>query len=420
MLTFLLLALAASQPHPMDAARWTFFDAGARAAPYLGQPSLFLNDGLALVRDSSMGDGTIDVDIAMHGHASFAGIAFRADSETNYELIYVRPHRSRQPDALQYTPILDGSEAWQLYSGPGYTAAAELPANRWVHLRVVVAGYSARVFVDGATEPQLVVTDLKRPWARGRVGLWGRLGGANFANFTFTPASTTAPPAPTPARPAEQLLVDWELSPAFETAKVAPDRLPGERSGWAQVRAEPSGILNIARHRRSVQTAASPQTSRDLVFARATITSVQARRAKLVFGYSDAVHIFLNGRLLYAGESAFRSRDPGFLGIASLGPDALYVDLVPGQNELIFAVTESFGGWGLLARLEPMGPNLGLDDIRYSPRSAAIGSTRAARRAGNAVAAAAAATTPAITARYMTGSRGSISTTKPRTKPAVQ
>src|SRR5678815_2361177 len=97
-------------------------------------------------------------------------------------LIYVRAHRSRQWDALQYTPIFSGSEAWQLYSGEGYTAAAELPANRWLHVRVAVAGRTARVFVDGAAEPQLVVTDLKRPWAAGQIGLWGRLGGANFTN----------------------------------------------------------------------------------------------------------------------------------------------------------------------------------------------------------------------------------------------
>jgi hypothetical protein len=361
MLAPLLLALASSQAPAFDASRWTIHDPNAVTQSYLGEPSLFLDGGVALLESASFGDGTIDVDVALHGHASFAGIAFRATSAENYELIYVRPHRSRQFDALQYTPIFDGSEAWQLYSGAGYTAAAELPANRWVHLRLVVSGYSARLFVDGAAEPSLVVTDLKRPWARGRVGVWGRLGGANFTNFTFTPAATEAPPARTDRPASDQLLMDWQLSQALETSRVRDDALPDLKSlSWSGVRAEGSGIVNIARDRKSVRTAASPASSRDLVFARTTITSVQPRAARLVFAYSDGIHVFLNGRLLYAGDSAFRSRDPGFLGIASLGPDVLYVDLAPGANELVFAISERFGGWGFAARLEPLGPNLGL------------------------------------------------------------
>ena len=47
--------------------------------------------------------------------------------------------------------------------------------------------------VDCATNPQLTVTSLKRPWTRGRVGLWGALGGANFSNVIVSPADTTGP-----------------------------------------------------------------------------------------------------------------------------------------------------------------------------------------------------------------------------------
>src|SRR4051812_10081157 len=188
MLTCLLLALAAGQTIPFTAARWLLPASEATPMTYLGQPSLFIDSGVALVRDSSFADGTIEFDVALHGHASFAGVAFRAASDDDYELVYLRPHRSRQTDALQYTPVDNGSSAWQLYSGEGYTAAAELPLNRWVHVKLVASGYSALLFVDNAKEPQLTVTALKRPWARGMVGLWGSLGGANFANVVVSPA----------------------------------------------------------------------------------------------------------------------------------------------------------------------------------------------------------------------------------------
>jgi hypothetical protein len=340
-------------PPPFESSRWDIQDPGGHATPYLGQPALFLDNGIALLRESSFADGTIDFDIAMHGHASFAGVVFRAASGDDYELVYLRPHRSRQPDALQYTPLFGGAAGWQLYSGEGYTGAAELPLNRWVHVRLVAAGYTARLFVDGATQPQLVVTDLKRPWAHGQVGLWGGLGGAHFSNVVVSSTATTAPARPPEAPAGKGILVDWEISPAWETATVRPDVLPAAPVAWTAVRAEASGMVNISRFRKSVRTTASAAgRSRDLAFARHVLVEPAARHAKLEFAYSDAIHIFLNGKLLFAGESAFRSRDPSFLGIASLGPDAIYLDLNAGRNELVFAVSETFGGWGFAAKLE--------------------------------------------------------------------
>ena len=348
------LALAIGQSDSFDPARWNILDPGGRPMPYLGAPSIFLDNGVALLRDSTFADGTIEFDVALHGHASFAGVVFRAESDVSYELIYVRAHRSRQWDALQYTPIFHGSEAWQLYSGEGYTAPAELPANRWLHVRLVVEGYTARVYVDRAAEPQLTVRDLKRPWARGQVGLWGRLGGANFANVVVTPAQTTAPAPPAAAGYSQGVIGAWELSQVVDASKISPRTVPASGLTWTAVTAEASGVVNVARYRQPVvarQTSPS-KGSRDLVFARTVVTAAQGRRVRHVFGYSDAVHVFQNGRLLFEAESRFRSRDPGFLGVMSLGPDALYLDLVPGRNELVFAVSETFGGWGLAARIE--------------------------------------------------------------------
>ena len=360
MVACLLSVLLASQPAPFTATRWQIHDPNGQPMTYLGQPSLFLDNGVALLRDSSFGDGTIEFDIALHGHASFAGLLFRAADDNNAELIYVRPQRSRQWDALQYTPLFDGSEAWQLYSGDGYTAAAELPLNRWVHVRLVVGGYAARVFVDRAPEPQLVISDLKRPWARGQVGVWGRFGGANFANLVVSPAPTAAPPARVEAPVAPGVISTWELSPVFDAAKVGFDRVPDVLSrtrDWLRVAPESSGLVNVARYRAPVvarQPNAAPG-SRDLVLARTTITAGLPTRVRLVFAYSDAVRIFLNGRPVFDGESRFRARDPSFLGVASLGPDAIYLDLAGGANELVFAVSETFGGWGFAARLDGAG-----------------------------------------------------------------
>ncbi len=59
--------------------------------------------------------------------------------------------------------------------------------------------------------------------------------------------------------------------------------------------------------------------------------------------------MYLNGRALYRGDDTYRSRDYRFLG--SIGYyDTLYLPLAEEDNELVAAVSEDFGGWGVQAR----------------------------------------------------------------------
>ena len=62
--------------------------------------------------------------------------------------------------------------------------------------------------------------------------------------------------------------------------------------------------------------------------------------------------IFLNGRPLYTGRNGYQARYPSSLGLMTLD-DAVYLPLRAGDNELLLAVAEVFGGWGITARLEP-------------------------------------------------------------------
>ena len=40
---------------------------------------------------------------------------------------------------------------------------------------IIVAGATARLYVNGAAEPSLVVTDLKRGAGEGRIALWAHV-----------------------------------------------------------------------------------------------------------------------------------------------------------------------------------------------------------------------------------------------------
>jgi len=63
--------------------------------------------------------------------------------------------------------------------------------------------------------------------------------------------------------------------------------------------------------------------------------------------------VYLNGTLIYSGENMYQSRDYRYLGTIGLF-DNIVLPLQPGDNELWFAVTESFGGWGIKARINDL------------------------------------------------------------------
>jgi hypothetical protein len=87
----------------------------------------------------------------------------------------------------------------------------------------------------------------------------------------------------------------------------------------------------------------------DRIIARTTLRADKDEVRRIRFGYSDAASVFHNGTLLYSGDRTFMSQDPTFLGV--LGTfDTLHLPLKKGDNELMLIITESMGGWGLMAQ----------------------------------------------------------------------
>src|SRR5580658_7253917 len=127
-----------------DSPRWDL-QGRAKPAAFKGRKSLLLDGGLAAVKDFEMRDGVIDVDVAAVGEKGFIGVEFRiVDEGANAEWVYLRPHKSGRPDAMQYTPILNNGRNWQIYNGPGFTGAVDIPKDTWFHLRLEVFGSQAR------------------------------------------------------------------------------------------------------------------------------------------------------------------------------------------------------------------------------------------------------------------------------------
>ena len=370
--TFLSVLIFASaaypQTVPFDSDRWQIKDQKARVEDYLGRKSLYLTSGYAFLKDAAFEDGVIEVDIAaqdLRNLPSFIGIVFRYEDEGNHEIVYFRPHKSGLDDAVQYTPAFNGAAAWQLYSGKGFTAPVAIPYEQWIHARIEITGLGGKVYFNNSEKPVLVIEDLKRGHTRGTVGLWGSANGGHFSNFTYKSEAASAKTERAQTPLAAGIIQKWELSDAFDVAQREPETLPSPSEmkaiKWEMVGVEPPGMLVINRYRTSAAKVpffsdpserTGKREGRRAVFARATIYSDSNQIKKMSLGYSDEVTVFLNSKPVFTGKSAFRFRDPGFLGIMDVEDDAVYLNLKKGRNEIVLGLADYFGGWGFISRID--------------------------------------------------------------------
>jgi hypothetical protein len=349
---------------PADSPRWDL-EGQAKPAEYLGRKCLLMDGGAAVLKDFVLRDGVIDVDVATPAVRGFFGFDFRIDEKgANWEEVYLRQHKSGLPDAMQYTPVLNTGRNWQLYNGPGFTGAVDIPKGAWFHLRLEITGAQGKLYVKDMDKPALVMDDLKSGVQKGQIALLDLIGETCFADFQVrtTPDAAwerhllTMPP---------NTLTRWSISPVFDALQRKLERplSPAEINSiaWQEVEAEPPGFVVLYRYRDAPHPRVTfqgdfskrleQQPGMKVLYARTTISSDREQVKKLLIGYSDDVSVFLNGRVLYTGRSAQGFRDPGFLGIVNPENDAVFLPLKKGANELVLAVSELGGGWGFICRL---------------------------------------------------------------------
>lgn len=168
---------------------------GARAVRLEGDNGT----GFARLQDLEFSNGTIEFDARGRDVAqqSFLGLAFHGADVRTYDAVYFRPFNfraaepARRKRAVQY--ISHPTHTWQRLreQSPGKYEAAVTPApdpNAWFHVRLVVAAPTISVFVNDATEPCLVVSQLNQR-QRGWVALWTDVKGGDFASLKITPAA---------------------------------------------------------------------------------------------------------------------------------------------------------------------------------------------------------------------------------------
>lgn len=159
---------------------------------------------LVIIPGFEFQNGVIEVDVASTLQEDapelakgFVGIGFRVQPQgEQFESFYLRPVNARSQNQLNRNHTL------QYFSYPGYNFArlreeapgvyesyADMAMGEWISLKIVVAGDQARLYVNGAEQPALLVNDLKLgSEAQGTIGLWVDVGTrAYFANLKVTP-----------------------------------------------------------------------------------------------------------------------------------------------------------------------------------------------------------------------------------------
>ena len=319
-------------------------------------------NGMGHRRDVQLENGTIDFDVQLSRRRSFVYLYFRAADEGEREEIYLRPHKSGLPDALQYAPAWQDRSQWQLHHGPGGTAAVGFEPGAWTHVRLVMQGRQAAVFVNDMTTPAMLVPNMARDPRPGYIAVGGFVPpgspgegpAARFADVTIRPdvvafdvkADLAKAAAAVPPAPIEGIIRSWQVSRSFVAKEGGAPTIPAPDvlGDMRQLETEPTGLLELHRH---VKVPAKGDAT---AVARLRVRATQAGVYALDLGFSDIATVFVNGRPIFRGDASYSFDRPRREGLIGFDQARLYLPLAAGDNDLAILLTDTFGGWGLMGR----------------------------------------------------------------------
>ena len=218
-----------------------------------------------------------------------------------------------------------------------------------MHVKLLVDDDRAAVFIDSDTIAQYIPR-LLGPKSTGIVAIYSRFAPARFANVRVDTTKVAIPARSIPESETPVGTVPrWRVSSVMSEKRVAgkatlaSDDLRAVH--WTELSATERGIVNLG-------VVGTRSADTNTVLAGITIQADGQRRLPFRFGFSDRARVYLNGRLVFVGDDAYRSRDPRFLGTVGLY-DTLVLPLEKGANTLIVAVSEGSGGWAVAGAFDP-------------------------------------------------------------------
>lgn len=344
----LLIAIATSAQNniPLDTLNWEINARSYVFESHKGEEAVYLKGGSIKLINTKFSDGTIEYDIHLKKEQAFPSVFFRLDEAgKNGEEWYIRPHQSGNPDANQVAPLVNGISPWQLYFGEKYSFAYHYNFDDWTHVKLVINGNRAQVFLDYSDEPNLSWNLFSNRKDGDITFSGGSSSGFHIANIKIDFKKPIIENfSPKERKPIEGVIDSWKISDKFEENRLDDianlKRLISERTWNHNATIDEGVAANISKQMVRYDENGKANT----VFAKIVIHSDSKQTKYFKFGYSDRVVALLNGNPIYRGTNRWRTRDYRYLGTIGLF-DGIYLNLKKGNNELLMAVSEDFGGW---------------------------------------------------------------------------
>ncbi|MBB4807051.1 hypothetical protein HNP38_002355 [Chryseobacterium defluvii] len=207
-LSVLMFILPKAQKIPLRSAEVVPYQVTVSEVKYKGKNALAIQipepadneKTLALLKNIDFHNGIIEATISGQALANasetargFVGIAFRVASDediSKMEVFYLRPTNGRANDQVRR------NHSTQYISWPGYPweklrketpekyeAYADMVPAEWIRVKIEVKDETAKLYVNGACQPVLIVNDLKQGGNLcGSIGLW--VGPGTLGHFT--------------------------------------------------------------------------------------------------------------------------------------------------------------------------------------------------------------------------------------------
>lgn len=154
----------------------------------LAAPGAEKLETLVLIPDVSFKNGIIEIEVSgqpapnsIRQARGFVGLAFRVTKGEHYEYecFYLRPTNARADNQVQRNHSLQyishPEYPWHRLrkeTPEKYESYTDMLPGEWIKLRIEVKGTSAQFYVGDASQPNLVVHDLKRGESEGGIALW--------------------------------------------------------------------------------------------------------------------------------------------------------------------------------------------------------------------------------------------------------
>jgi hypothetical protein len=233
----------------------------------------------------------------------------------------------------------------------------EFEPGAWTHLRLVLQGTRAAIFLGDGDRPALVARLARAP-RPGYIALRAFLPPdtpgsgpiARFANVTVRPNVVPFDFATVPAETPDTssgVLRTWAVSQAIPPSDAPPAVLPDASTlgAFRPADARPNGLVELHRF------VTLPRGSGvGACVARVRVRAAQAGLFAFDLGFSDRATVFLNGRPLFYGDQGYRFDAPRREGLVGFDQARVFLPLQAGENELAVLLSDGFGGWGLMGR----------------------------------------------------------------------